>query len=265
MSYKMIVTDIDDTLLTPEHTISPKTKEAIINAQKQGVKFVLCSGRPTGAMLGIAKELELDKYEGYIISYNGANIVELPSRKVLFEKMLSMEQIHRIYDLSVEANVGVHTYSETHIRAMSEYKYTLVEHEITGMPIEILTDFKKQINTSVVKAIMVDEHEYLASIEEKVLPFTTDMSTTYSKPFFLEFMNKEVDKGQSLKVLCDKLNILPSEVITFGDAHNDLPMTKYAGMGVAMGNACEEMKAVANFITKSNSEDGIAVALEKFL
>ncbi len=265
MNYKMIVLDIDDTLLTTEHIISPKTKAKLIEVQKDGVQVVLCSGRPSVGMIPLAKELEVDKYGGYVISYNGANIVDIESNSVIYENNLNVEQIHRLFDLSKEVGVGIHTYSETSIVAEKEYKYTKFESELVWMPIETVDRFKEVVNRPVVKAIMVDEPDVLKSIESKVLPYTKDLSVTYSKPFFLEFMNNAVNKGLSLKYLCDKIGVKQSEVIAFGDSHNDLAMIEYAGMGVAMGNSVNEVKAMANFITKTNNEDGIAFALEKFL
>ncbi len=265
MNYKMIVLDIDDTLLTPDHTISPKTKEALIEVQKKGVQVVLCSGRPTVGMIPIAKELEVDKYGGYVISYNGANIVEIETNNIIYENSLSVEQIHRLYDLSKSAGIGIHTYSDVHILAEKEYKQTKFESDLVGMPIKIIENFKEVVNKPVVKAIMVDEPSVLKSIEDKVFPHTKDLSVTYSKPFFLEFMNNAVNKGLSLKYLCEKLGVKQSEVIAFGDSHNDLAMLEYAGMGVAMGNAVNEVKEMANFVTKTNTEDGIAYTLEKFM
>ncbi len=265
MNYKMIVLDIDDTLLTTEHIISPKTKAKLIEVQKEGVQVVLSSGRPYVGMLPLAKELEIDKYGGYVISFNGANIVDIESNSIIYENNLNVEQIHRLFDLSKEVGVGIHTYSSTHIVAEQEYKYTKFESELVGMPIEITDNFKERINKPVVKAIMVEEPSVLKSIESKVFPHVKDLFVTYSKPFFLEFLNNASNKGLALKYLCEKLGVKQSEVIAFGDSHNDLAMIEYAGMGVAMGNSVNEVKEMANFITKTNNEDGIVFALEKFL
>lgn len=264
-NYKLIATDIDDTLLTHDRKLTTATKNALINAQKNGVILALCSGRPVQGMVSLAKELELDKFGGYIIAYNGANIYDVTTEKIIFEKNLSVEQIHKLYDLSQKHGVGIHTYSATHVLAEKEYKYTKVECNITGMPLEIISEFKKTVNNPVVKAIMVDEPEILRSIEKSVINETDGMYNTFSKPYFFEFMNNGVDKGLSLKYLCEKLNIKSQEVISFGDSHNDLPILEYAGKAVAMENAVDEAKKIADFMTKSNDEDGICHALELFL
>ncbi len=265
MNYKMIVLDLDDTLLSPDLVITKLTKDILIEMQENGVKVVLCSGRPTFGMKPIAKELRLDEFGGYIISFNGANITEFKTDELIYENNLTVAQIHRLYDLSKENNVGIHTYSKTHIIAEDEFKYTKFESDLVGMDIDVVTNFKEVVNKPVVKAIMVEESYKLKEIESHVLPKTKDLSCTYSKPFFLEFMNNGVDKGLSLKYLCDKLDINSSEVIAFGDSHNDLPMLKFAGKSVAMGNSVNEVKEMSDYITLTNNEDGIYHALKLFM
>lgn len=110
MTYKMIVLDLDDTLLRDDHTISPRTKEALMTAQEQGVKVVLASGRPTFAMRAIAKELQLEEYGSFILSFNGAKIINCKTDEELFSSTLSPEIVHSLYDISKEENVWIHTY-----------------------------------------------------------------------------------------------------------------------------------------------------------
>lgn len=264
-NYKMIVLDIDDTLVNSKRELTEKTKDALIKAQENGVKVTLCSGRPTLGMKKLANQLQLDKFGGYIISFNGANVTDAKDDSLMYENCLSVEQIHKLYDLSVENGVGIHTYSSTHIIAEKLYKYTQRECEITEIPFKQVENFKETINNPVVKAIMADEPELLSEIEQKVLKHTKGMYDTFSKPYFFEFMNEGVDKGLSMKFLCEKIGIPLEKVIAFGDSHNDLPMLKYAGKSIAMGNAVDEAKEIADFVTKSNDEEGISYALDLFL
>lgn len=263
--YKMIVADIDDTLINSDFAITKLTKEALIEAQKKGIKVVLCTGRPTKGIEKFADELMLDKFGGYLIAFNGANIVDAKDGSIIYENNVDVEQLHKLRDLAVENNVGLHTYSKTHILAEDEFKYTKHESNLVGIPIKVVKNLKETVKTPVVKAIMVAEPSVLNSIDGNVLPKTKDLSCTYSKPYFLEFMNKGVDKGLSLKHLCDKLNIKASEVIAFGDSQNDIPMLKFAGKSVAMGNSADEIKEVADFVARTNNEDGIYHALKMFL
>ena len=110
MNYKMIVLDMDDTLLRDDHTISEHTKKALMAAQEMGVKVVLASGRPTYAMIDVAKELKLDDYGSYILSFNGAKIINADTKEELFSSTLSPETVHHLYDISQRENVGIQTY-----------------------------------------------------------------------------------------------------------------------------------------------------------
>ncbi len=264
-NYKLIAVDIDDTLVNPDRVLTEPTKKALIKAQEDGVKFVLCSGRPTAGMLALADELRMSEFGGYIIAYNGANITDAATGEKIYENNLSVAQIHKLYDLSQEYGVGIQTYTDTHVIAEKFFKYTAVECEIAGIPFKQLENFKEEVNKPVVKAIMVEEPEILKSVEKQITKQTVGMYDTFSKPFFFEFMNNGVDKGASLKYLCEKLGIKSSEVIAFGDSHNDIPMLEYAGKGIAMGNSVNEIKEIADFVTKTNNEDGIVYALDLFL
>ena len=114
--------------------------------------------------------------------------------------------------------------------------------------------------------MMIDEPEKLDKAIEKLPKEVYEKYTVVkSAPFFLEFMNKKVNKGVGVELLAKHLNIKQEEIITMGDAGNDLHMIEYAGMGIAMGNATNDIKTIANYITESNNEDGVAKAIEKFV
>lgn len=266
MNYKMIVLDLDDTLLKNDGTISKRTKEKLVKAQKNGVKVVLASGRPTYAIEKIATELELQKNGGYIISYNGARIIDCANNKELYSANITNEQIHELYDMSMQAGAYIQTYMGDYIIASESNEYTDIEKEITGMDIIVPSDFKEYVTGDVVKAIVLQKPERLKEIEElwKTV-INARMYMTISKPFFLEFMNNEVDKSKSIKRLSELLGISMSEVIAIGDSYNDLSMIKAAGLGVAMANAVDCVKKVANYITDDNEHDGVAKVIEKFV
>lgn len=266
MRYKMLVMDMDDTLLRDDHTISEKNLEAIRKAQEKGVKVVLASGRPTFAMKEYAKQLELDKFNSHILSYNGAVITDCKSDTSIFEKSLSKEMAHRLYDLSKEHNVDIHTYLNDDIITEKSNQYTEVEANITGMKIRTIDDFKKAVKGNVIKVLMLENPEYLKKVEEKLKIKVKDtMNMTISKPFFLEFMDKGIDKSTSLERLINKFGIKKEEVIAMGDSYNDLGMIKFAGLGVCVENAPKDMKEQADYITKSNMDDGVAHIIEKFI
>jgi Cof subfamily protein (haloacid dehalogenase superfamily) len=266
MNYKMIVLDLDDTLLLDDHTISPRTKKALMDAQEAGVKVVLASGRPTFAMTHIAKELDLEKYGSFILSFNGAQIINCATNKRLFSSTLSPETVHELYHISKEEKVWIHTYVGDDIVTPAHNEYTDIEAVITGMPIIEAEDFVEAIQEPVVKVLMVDSPEKLIVLEKKLQQqLQGRLNVVRSKPFFLEFTEVGVDKGTSLHHLIQQLNILQEEVIAIGDSYNDLAMIEFAGLGVAMGNAPDDIKEIANYVTDTNMEDGVAKVVEKFV
>ena len=265
MDYKMIVLDLDDTLLCDDHTISPRTKKALMDAQEAGVKVVLASGRPTFAMTHIAKELELEKYGSFILSFNGAQIRNCTTNELIFSSTLTPETVHELYHISKEEEVGIHTYVGDDIVTPANNEYTDIEAQITGMPI-VEEDFITAIQEPVVKVLMVGNPEGLVHLEKKMqLQLEGKLNVVRSKPFFLEFTEAGVDKGTSLHHLIQKLNIQQAEVIAIGDSYNDLAMIKFAGLGVAMGNAPDDIKEIANYVTDTNMEDGVAKVVETFI
>ncbi|SFC85900.1 hypothetical protein SAMN05443252_10776 [Bacillus sp. OV322] len=266
MTYKMIVLDLDDTLLRNDLTISPRTKQALMDAQEMGAKVVLASGRPTSAMLPIAEELKLKEYGSFILSFNGAKIINCQTGEELFSSTLPTETIHQLYDISRRENVLIHTYVGDTIVTEDANPYTDVEGQLTNLPIHVVDSFKEAVTEPVVKALMLEEPDFLKKVEEKLQKeFAGSLSVMRSKPFFLEFTEAGVTKGTSLNSLIGKLGISRDEVIAVGDSNNDLSMIEFAGLGVAMGNATDEIKAKADFITDSNMNDGVAKVVEEFI
>ncbi|WP_294740021.1 Cof-type HAD-IIB family hydrolase [uncultured Exiguobacterium sp.] len=266
MTYKMIVLDLDDTLLTSDHTISPRTKDALLAAQRRGKKVVLASGRPTYAMLDLAEELELARYGSYILSFNGASIIDCKTNESLFLSTLSPETVHCLYDLSKREDVYIHTYVGDEILTEQSNEYTTLEGKLTGMDVVPVTDFKAAIQTPVVKCLMMAEETHLARVEQTLQQeLAGKLAVARSKPFFLEFTEDGVTKGTSLALLSEKLGIAQEEVIACGDGNNDLSMIEWAGLGVAMANAADTVKEKAQYMTASNDEDGVALVVEKFM
>jgi len=266
MTYKMIVLDLDDTLLQDDHTISPRTKQALMEAQQLGVKVVLASGRPTSAMVAIADELNLKDYGSFILSFNGAKITNCQTGEELFSSTLSPETAHQLYELSRREDVWIHTYVGDFIVTEALNQYTTIESEITGLEVFEVDSFIDSVNVPVVKVLMVDDPDKLAKVENKLQhELAEELSVMRSKPFFLEFTEKGVTKGTSLNHLIGQLGILREEVIAIGDSYNDLAMIEFAGLGVAMGNAPQDIKEKANYVTDTNMNDGVAKVVEKFV
>lgn len=266
MSYKMVILDLDDTLLLNNGKIPEGNKKALKLAQEKGVKVVLASGRPEFAIKDIANELELEKYGGYVIAYNGSRVIDYKTKKVLYEIDLTREQVAELYDLAIKHENYIHTYVGDEILTCHDNPYTYIESEITGMKIKMCDDFVASLPEKCVKVIMLQAPEHLKEAQEMLKPKIKDkMTMTITKPYFLEFMNKDVDKSKSIVRLCEKLGIDLKDTIAIGDSYNDLSMIEIAGVGIAMENAVEEVKKIADYITDSNENEGVAKAIERYI
>ena len=265
MNYKMLVVDMDDTLLTDNHEISRENKEMLLRAQEMGVYVVLASGRPTSAMIEFAKELQCDVNNSFMISFNGSVITDLKEDKILFEHSLTKEQIHSLYDFSQQNNTHIITYIDGQIISEKHSEYIDIEKNITGITLNIVSSFKDTVTTSAVKCILLEEPEYLKSVESVLKAAMPDLSICMSKPFFLEAAPNGIDKGASIRILAEKLNIHQSEIIAVGNAGNDLTMVQFAGLGVWVDNVDPELRHHADVIVASNNDHGVAEVVRRFI
>ncbi|WP_269685301.1 Cof-type HAD-IIB family hydrolase [Flavobacterium lacustre] len=263
MKYKMLVLDMDDTLLTDDHTISNENATMLFKAQELGVYVVLASGRPTPAMTAYAKELQLDN--SFMISYNGAVITDLKEDKIIFEQTLSQQQIHELYDYSLKSKTHIITYVDGKIVSETDSEYIEVERTITGLEHNKVLNFKDAVKSAAIKCILLEEPSYLKEVEKDLKLAMPHLSVCMSKPFFLEVAQNGIDKGASIKFLAEKLNILQSEIIAVGNAGNDLTMIEYAGLGVWVDNVDPELRDKADVIVASNNNHGVAEVVRRFI
>ena len=264
-NYKMLVLDLDDTLLRDDYSISNRNKELLLKAQNQGIIVVLASGRPTSAMTRYAEELELSHFNSYMISFNGAVVTSMKNNEVLFETTLTQKEIHSLYDFSVDNNVHIITYSNKGVVSETESEYIDIELKLTGIPHYKVESFKNEITTTAAKCILLEHPDYLKTVEKKLKAERTDLSVARSKPFFLEVMPQGIDKAASIDRLANMLDIKQSEVIAVGNAGNDLSMVKYAGLGIWVDNVSDDLRHEADFIVASNNDDGVAEVVERFI
>ncbi|ADD01616.1 Cof-like hydrolase [Thermoanaerobacter italicus Ab9] len=266
MRYKMIVLDVDGTLINDEKIITPKTKDALIAVQRQGVIVVLASGRPAPGLKRESDALELEKYHGLLLSYNGGKVIDVTTKKVIYQKSIPRETATRLLKHLETFPVTPIVDDGTYIYTTDEDGYQIrYESQNNNLKIKIVNNLADDINFCPIKILIAAPNEVLLSASKKIMaPFENELSFTLSAPFYLEATMKGVSKASSLRIICNILNIKPEEVMAFGDAQNDILMIEFAGLGVAMGNACEELKAIADEVTLSNNEDGIAHTLKKY-
>ena len=265
-NYEIIVLDLDGTLTNRDKVITPKTKKALMEIQERGKKIVLASGRPTDGVMPLARELKLEKYGSYILSFNGGMITNCRTGEVVFSRLLPVEANAKIIGLAEEERVTILTYDgHTLITNDAESPYSKLENKINSMEVRQIDDLKSYVTYPVPKFLMMDDGDYLAMVEPRVkAAMGKNFSIYRSEPFFLEITPLMVDKGTALMWLADSLGIRREQVMACGDGYNDITMISEAGIGVAMENAQEPAKNAADFVTLSNDDNGVAAAIKKF-
>lgn len=266
MPIKLIVLDLDDTLLRDDHSISNRTKAALMKAQEYGIKVALASGRSTFGMVASAEELSLAEYGGFILSFNGGKIMNYQLKEELFSSSLPLPAVKKLYEISQREGVFIHTYVGNEIITETDNPYTKIASGLSNLPINLVTSFVEGVKEEVGKVLMCGDPDKMKDVEAKLkTELADDFSVMRSKPFFVEFTEKGVTKGTSLSHLIQKYGIKQEEVMAIGDSYNDQEMIKFAGLGVAMGNAPDDIKELADHVTDTNMNDGVAKVVEEFV
>lgn len=267
MNYEILVLDLDGTLTNSEKKITPPTKEAIIDIQKAGKKVVLASGRPTPGVISLADELHLGDYGSYILSFNGARIINCQSKEIIYNKILPNNIAQTIFDIASQYDVDLITYTDKEIiSGIAPNQYTELESRINSMEIIRVDNFVEYVDFPVNKFLITGAPELTEQIEEQLKQkFHKFLNIYRSEPFFLEIMPQNIDKAHSLHKLLSSIGMTADQMICCGDGFNDLTMIEYAGLGVAMENAQPIIKKSADYITKSNDEDGVLHVINEFM
>lgn len=266
MGIKLVAIDLDGTLLNKDKIILERTKKALIEASKRGVYVVLASGRPIKGMLRLIKELELDKNTNYVINFNGAAVNNTVNLDSIFNCNLTIDEMLEIEAFAKEHNIHSHAFVNGDCYIEEDGEYSDVEANINHIPLFLTKyeDFDK--NCYVNKYMFADDPNKLKEIYPLIpKEFFEKYTVVFSAPFFLEFLNKETNKGKAIAYLCKYLNIDASEVMAIGDEENDYSMLEFAGYKVAMENANPKLKAIATHITSSNNDDGVGKIVEKLI
>lgn len=265
--YELLVLDIDGTLTNSKKEITPKTKEVLLRIQKAGKRIVIASGRPTAGILALADELHLDEYNGFILAFNGGRIINYTTGEIVYNRTIPLELVPDIYESAKELGTGILTYTESEIvLGNAPDKYSRLESDICKIPMRKVDDFVKFIDFPINKFLMTGEPELILKAQTVMREkFGWVLNVFRSEPFYLEIVPQSIDKANSLAKLLEHLGMKREQMICCGDGFNDRSMIQFAGLGVAMENAQEEVKAAADYITSSNDRDGIVEVVEKFI
>lgn len=260
--YKIVFLDLDDTLLDNEKNISEENKEAIKYVQENGGMVCIASGRSIEATKKYKNMANADKY---VVYSNGAGIFDCEANESLFSADIEKDICIDLYNYAISNNLGVRI-DTPYGRYINDEKYAIL--------LDIVFDKEDGIN--IIKDNNILQISYLTEFENvrtetikfvnenipKTIKIENIFKTGKHDEFFaINIVNKNVSKGNAINGLCKFLKIKMEEVIAIGDGQNDISMIEMAGLGVAMGNAKEEVKEIANEITKTNLENGIAQIL----
>lgn len=287
--YKLVAVDLDGTMLNQYGIVTQNTKDTIKRVIEKGIDVIIASGRPIDSIKTIAKEIGSEKY---FIAGNGALIYDIPKEQIIYDKQLSKQKVLEIMKICEENSISYNLYTKETILAKA-LKYNVLyyqkenlkkqENEQTKISIIknlyeyvekneenkylkiTICDENKSIFQSIIKKLRkVDEIEVLdvSHMSRKTIKQgTEEINIEY---YYTEITSKNVDKWEAIKYLSQKLGINPEEIIAIGDNINDKKMIEEAGMGIAMGGSTPVITQIADYITESNEEEGVAKALEKF-
>lgn len=257
--------DLDDTLLRNDLTISECVVEAIRRARDQGVVATLATGRTPLATRRYAEQLQIDVP---VITFHGALIQQALSGEVLFRRALGAALTGEIVEYVLDRRMHVQIYSRGKILVQEENEWSRDYARISQVEVEQtdLQQFLAAEDGGVEKILLIGEEPDLDALAPALLErYGRRVHIVKSKPVFLEMTDVRVNKGIALEALAKRLGIKQDEVMAIGDSFNDLEMLRYAGLGVAMGNARPEVREAADVVTASNQEDGVAEAIEKYV
>lgn len=264
--FKLIAVDMDGTLLNSDGKISWQTKEVIEQAVQKGILFTLSTGRPMQGITPFMEELNLIERNMPVIAYNGAMVILGKSGAILYEKNLSHEDAIRFYRLGEEKDVTViaWVHNRLYVNQMDgrAQRYT----EISKIKPTVMVNPEETLKQGATKILWYDDIKTIEKLEKDIQSMISENVTCHtSRPMFLEFVDKNASKGIAMEKLGAYYGISRDEMMSVGDGSNDLSMIEYAGLGVAMENANDAVKAIANYQTLSNDQHGVAHVIRKFI
>jgi len=263
----LLALDLDDTLLRSDLTISYQTRSAIKKAEAAGVVLVLASGRIPAAMDHFARLLGMHKKPGYLICNNGTLIQESHTGNIIFETRMDAKIALTAFDLAEAEGFPVQIYEDDIMYVSRHNEYTVYDQKLTGLRQVVVENFRAMVGGGCHKLLIPGDPRLLAPLESILRTYLEDSATIFtSKPYFLEILPHNVNKGTALEKIAKKLGINQKNVMAIGDSMNDEAMLLWAGTGIAMANSDQRIKNIADLVTtRDNDDDGVAEVIEKYI
>jgi Cof subfamily protein (haloacid dehalogenase superfamily) len=264
LDIKLVAIDLDGTLLDNDHRISSRAKKAIRNTRRKGIEVTLATGRMFASARPYAEELGINLP---LITYQGALVKLAGNGRVLYQRNVPAHLAQRVVAMAKEYGYPINFYCDDYVMIEKVTPEVLDYAEKHKVAVKEVGDLSKVSHISPIKLLVINEREEeLNKFEGKCREiFGEQLHITKSMPEYLEFMHLEATKARGLEAVKSYLGVSDKEIMAIGDSYNDLEMLEYAGIAVVMGNAREEIKAVGDYITKSNDDEGVAEALERII
>lgn len=263
---RLVVTDMDKTLLNDEGIISNGNIAAIRELKKSGIKFAIASGRGKEALLGFLERYGISENVDYIIGMNGVSLYDSEKDESMDFGYIDENILTRIYNSLSSLDISFAVHRGKHLICSRRTQYTDIECYSNNYEYLDAPDFLGTAKGKYPKIMLIAEGKVLDGIHDHLAEMAAgDFNFFRCYEYFTEIVKIGVSKGEALKRLCELKGIDIRNVMAIGDNLNDLDMIKASGFGVAVENACEAVKKEALFISKSNNEDGFAWACENIL
>lgn len=258
---KYILLDYDRTLVNNNKELTKDTKEILIEIQKKGITLIIGTGRPFSGVKHIIEELQMDKYEGYAITCNGADISTADKFKTFYTNNFSSDEIEEIHSKVKDIDIVKGIYNSNNELVATSFNND-INDEATSNRLSLNT--KGNIITDSPKYLLSESRETMDKRYEQVINVLDESlyNIVRSSPRYIEITKLGSDKGLALKTLMNKIGDSCDKVIGFGDSGNDITMMKESGVSVAMGNSTKEVIEMSDYVTDTNEEDGIATFIK---
>ena len=269
MKKRLLFLDLDGTLLNDAKQITHGNKEALERTLQRGHGVIIATGRPLKSALALARRLELDQPGCYTIAYNGAKVYDWSKQETIFSRTHEIPPVLRVFEKANKMGEHIQTYDSEDVLVEPRGDDEAVRRycQMVGMTFRVIDDVRKDLKENPVKclAINYEKKDGLLQMQDWIRENMPEMDCFFSCEQFLEIVPKGMNKGEAVKMLCNLLDVEIENAVAVGDAANDLAMLKAAGIGVAMCNGSNEVKAAADYITtRDNNHDGVAEVADKF-
>lgn len=265
--YSLLALDIDGTLVRSDKTVSDVVLQKLLLAQQNGLRVVLSSGRPTPGMAHVAEQLQLHRFGGYVLSFNGARITRWSTGEDIVSHCLMPDVIPHIYRAAKDAGFAIISYCENEIvTECPDNPYVLHTSSRNRMKVRAVPDFLEEVQYPVHKCIILGVPTPLHTLQEQLAEELKGRAEAYhSEPYYIEVVPQGIDKAVGLQSVLDDCECIREQLVACGDGFNDVSMIRFAGLGVAMANSQSVVLDAADVVAPSNDEDGVAWVIDTYL